>query len=97
MEILIRNYWLHFLKIKINNRVRKKLIDKKYLLVGESFYDKNKIYQSTLTIDGNLLYNGIISSIHKTSATILNLTNNNGWDYWFVERNGDLLSIDEMK
>ncbi len=75
----------------------KKLIDKKYLLVGESLYDKNKIYQSTLNDDGNLLYNGIISSIHKTSANILNLTNNNGWDFWFVERNGELLSIDEIR
>ena len=28
---------------------------------------------------------------------ILNLTNNNGWDYWFVERNGELLSIDEIR
>ena len=75
----------------------KKLIEKKYLTEGEIFYDKNKLYETTLNSDGNLSYNGVISSIHKTSASILNLTNNNGWDYWFVERNGKLISIDEIR
>jgi site-specific DNA-methyltransferase (adenine-specific) len=90
----------------------KELIDKNYLFTDEFLYDKNKEHKAKLNEDGTLIYNLEIGSIHKISAGILNLTNNNGWDYWFVEREekktshevielfdfkGSLISIDELR
>ena len=35
-------------------------------------------------------------SIHRVSAKILNRANN-GWDFWYVERDGKLISIDQVR
>jgi site-specific DNA-methyltransferase (adenine-specific) len=72
----------------------KELVIKGYLKSGDTLYDKKKIYQATLMNDGNLSYDGLNGSIHKISAHILKLTNNNGWDYWYIEHGNDLISID---
>lgn len=52
---------------------------------------KQKLYNKDKTIEVEVLENGKVSdgidilSIHKMSAKHLKLTNNNGWDYYWVE------------
>ena len=36
-------------------------------------------------------------SIHKMAAKILNKSNHNGWDYWFVKRNNEFISINDIR
>lgn len=74
-----------------------KLLEKNYLELGEIFYSKNQEFSATLTEKGHLQDNIEELSIHKMSAKILNLTNNNGWDYWYVKRNDELVSIDALR
>lgn len=80
------------------------LIKTNYLKSGELLYDKTGNISAILNDDGKLTYNDNVGSIHNISALILNLTNNNGWDYWFVKRESNatnlfdnLISINELR
>jgi site-specific DNA-methyltransferase (adenine-specific) len=75
----------------------KELVNKNYLKNGDILYSKNKNQSAILKEDGNLVYENNEGSIHKISALILNLTNNNGWDFWNVEMDNKLISIDEIR
>ena len=37
------------------------------------------------------------ASIHKMSAKYLNRSNNNGWDYFWCEYNGEFVTIDSLR
>ena len=39
----------------------------------------------------------ISGSIHKVSAKLLGKNSNNGWTFWYVERDNNLKSIDELR
>ncbi|MCD6433209.1 MAG: site-specific DNA-methyltransferase [Sulfurimonas sp.] len=73
------------------------LLKNGYLDIGETFYDKNEKNAKTLTNKGHLSDPDNELSIHKMSATILQKSNNNGWDYWFVKRDDKLISIDNLR
>lgn len=73
------------------------LVEKGMIEVGEKLYSRDKKQSAITLIDGSLSYSEEIGSIHKISALILKKTNNNGWSYWYVERNGQLVSIDELR
>lgn len=47
--------------------------------------------------DSSLTYGDTVGSIHKVSAKILGRKANNGWDFWYVEREGKLISIDQLR
>ena len=47
--------------------------------------------------NATLEYKQETGSIHKTSARILNLSAYNGWDYWYVERDKELLSVNLLR
>ncbi len=77
----------------------KEMILDKYLIEGEWFYLKDGNKVATLCKDGKLNYNNDIIDIHscaalakKTKATRLN-----GFDYWYVKRNDELVSIDNIR
>jgi len=73
------------------------LIENNMILVGENIYSKDKKHKAIVLADSSLKTDEITASIHKVSATILRKTNNNGWDFWYVERNNNLISIDELR
>ena len=75
----------------------KQLMDLDYLHVGQILYSKDKTHYAAITIDGNVEYDGRITSIHKMSAAFLGRSNNNGWDYFWCEYNGDFVSIDSLR
>lgn len=73
------------------------LIERGYIKIGEILYSKKADVQAQVLADSTINYNGEVGSIHKISASILDKTNNNGWDFWYVNRNNKLVSIDELR
>lgn len=63
--------------------------------VGEAFYLRDGIPVATLNEDGNLICKGEIIDMHSCVAKIkgTKATRLNGFDYWYVLRNGILTSI----
>ncbi|HCR85212.1 MAG TPA: DNA methyltransferase [Alphaproteobacteria bacterium] len=73
------------------------LIEKGYIKIGENVFSKDKKFSATVNADASLCVGEEIGSIHKMSAFLLKKTNHNGWDYWFVNRDNSLLSIDYLR
>ncbi|MGB9663925.1 MAG: site-specific DNA-methyltransferase [Ignavibacteria bacterium] len=73
------------------------LIEKGFIDVGEYLFNKDEKYKAQVMADSSLVYKDEIGSIHKISARILNREKNNGWTFWFVKRDGKLISIDELR
>lgn len=73
------------------------LLEVQFIIEGEKLYSKNKKYSAEVYADGSLKYNGFRGSIHKTGAYVQNKKTCNGWDFWYVEKNNDLISIDELR
>ncbi len=65
--------------------------------VGEIISDKKGENEAVVLADASIRINGEVGSIHKVSAGILNRNGNNGWSYWYVKRNNELISIDELR
>jgi len=74
----------------------KKLVEKGYLKIGQSLYDKKGKKICTVCDSGYVTDNEDTLSIHKMSAKYLGLKNNNGWDYFFIEDNG-LSTLDSLR
>jgi DNA modification methylase len=73
------------------------LIENNLIKAGEWLYSKDKNQKAKVLADASLLYGEEAGSIHKISAKILNKKANNGWDFWFVEREGKLKNINELR
>lgn len=73
------------------------LLEKGYVKAGEHLYSKDGKHAAVVLADASLDYNGTAGSIHKVSAGILQREANNGWAFWYVKRNGCLVSIDQLR
>lgn len=73
------------------------LIENGFIKAGENLYSKNKKYKAEVLANATIVSNGKSGSIHKVSAELLGKTSNNGWTFWYVERNDKLKSIDELR
>ena len=73
------------------------LIEDGYIKVGEKLYSQNREIEATILANGTIRYLDEVGSIHKVSAKILGRSSNNGWKYWYIERDGDLISIDQIR
>ncbi len=73
------------------------LIETNLIQVGEYLYSKDKKHKAQVLANATLTTNDIFGSIHKLSAQLLGKTSNNGWTFWFVERDKSLKSIDELR
>jgi hypothetical protein len=60
-------------------------------------FSKNGNLIGKLTECGNVDDGEDVSSIHKISAKVRGVPANNGWDYFFIKRNGELKAIDELR
>ena len=47
--------------------------------------------------NASIIYEEEAGSIHKTSAKILQKKSYNGWTYWYVKREDELVSIDKFR
>ena len=67
------------------------------LETGEILYDKTGTEICRVSADGHVADGDETLSIHKMSAKHLNKTNNNGWDYFWIKRDGKLKPLDELR
>ncbi|MEJ5306401.1 MAG: site-specific DNA-methyltransferase [Ignavibacteria bacterium] len=90
-----------FLEYKVERKKPKvsfgSLIEKGLIEIGEFLYSSDEKYKAQVMADASLNYEDEAGSIHKISAKILNRERNNGWTFWFVKRNGKLVSIDNLR
>ena len=73
------------------------LLESNFIKIGETIYSKNEKYKAKVLANGCLLFENIEGSIHQISGQILNKSSNNGWDFWYVNREDKLKSIDELR
>lgn len=73
------------------------LVEKGFIKIGEYLFSKNKKFKATVMADSSIALDDQIGSIHKISANLLNKESNNGWLFWFVERDRLLISIDSLR
>ena len=85
------------LEVKPPRVSTKQLIEGGYLSAGEKLYNKKDVCVGKLTSDGYVEDEQDVLSIHKMSAKYLHLPNSNGWDFFYVKRNGKLESIDGLR
>lgn len=85
------------LEIKPPKVPMKTLIEADFLRVGQTLFDKNENAICIVTQDGNVKDNEETLSIHKMSAKYLNKTNNNGWDYFYLFRNNNFITLDSLR
>lgn len=75
----------------------KQLIGMGLLTENEKFFDKDDKEICKLLRTGNVEKDKEVLSIHKMAAKVLNKNNYNGWDYFYVKRDGELVSIDSLR
>lgn len=89
------------LEYKVDNKKPKvpfgSLIEKGFVKIGEEVFSPKKQHSATVNADASISFNNITGSIHKVSAQILNKESNNGWNFWFVQRDNKLVSIDKLR
>jgi len=73
------------------------LIEKGFIKIGEYLFSHDKKYQAQVLSDASLQWNEEVGSIHKISSLILKKPSNNGWKYWFVEKEGKKICIDDFR
>ncbi len=89
------------LEYKVDNKKPKvpfgNLIEKGFVKIGEEVFSQKKQHAAIINADASISFNNITGSIHKVSAQILNKESNNGWNFWFVQRDNRLVSIDKLR
>ena len=74
-------------------------IDRDIQITKEYSLEKELVLcDNYIRVDGSIETDeGLVASIHKVSATLLKKQSNNGWTFWFVKRDNELISIDELR
>lgn len=74
------------------------LIEKGMIQIGEYLYDDKKNNFAKVLANGSLENEqGEANSIHKIAAGLLQRQSYNGWNFWNVERSGNLISINDLR
>ena len=73
------------------------LISVNKLHVGQELLDKAGNVIGVITDNGYVDDGEEVLSIHKSSAKVLKLSNNNGWDFFYICRDGKLVSINDLR
>lgn len=74
----------------------KELLKAGFLEQNQKFYDKNQKYICYL-LDDRVSDDKDILSIHKMAAKYLNKENHNGWNYFYIFKNNNFVSIDSLR
>lgn len=75
------------------------MIAANYFSPGELLYLKDSKKKATLTVNGKLIYRGAEMDMHTGAAKVIGSKAEkvNGFDYWFVKREGKLVSVGEVR
>jgi modification methylase len=73
------------------------LVERGLLRPGEVLFDGSRRYAARVRADGSLISAEHRGSIHAVAARMQGALACNGWAFWHVERNGNLVSIDHFR
>ena len=73
------------------------LIESGLVKIGDFLFSKNRLHKAQILANATLLWNKENGSIHKISAQILSKVSNNGWTFWYTDKNNQLISIDDLR
>ncbi|HCM83873.1 MAG TPA: hypothetical protein DIS76_04835 [Rhodospirillaceae bacterium] len=68
-----------------------------YFTVGEELRDAKGKISAVVLADGRLQLGEQKGSIHQMGAAAQNAQACNGWDYWYVQRDGAWIAIDDVR
>ena len=64
---------------------------------GDYLLSKNRKYEAMVCVDGTLVSDTQRGSIHKMGALLQGQKACNGWDFWYVDKEEGMISIDELR
>ena len=73
------------------------LIKGGYIKAGQELYNKDGVFICRVKENGNVCDGDEELSIHKMSAKHLHRSNNNGWDYFYINYKGSFMGINELR
>ena len=85
------------LEIKPPKVPLEKLVEKKYLSLGDKLYNSKKEEIAVVDENGKVFDGEDKLSIHKMSAKKLGKQNHNGWEYFYVIYDNKFTSIDSLR
>lgn len=85
------------LEIKPPKVPMEKLLKVKYLKEGQEVFNKYKEKIGTIENNGYINDGEDILSIHKMSAKHIGLSNNNGWDYFWINDNNQFIELNSLR
>lgn len=74
-----------------------RLLESGYLAAGETLTDSKGCHAATIRLDGSLVSGSHQGSIHKVGALVQGFEACNGWTYWYAERSGKRVCIDDFR
>jgi DNA modification methylase len=85
------------IKVKLNKRVSLGILIEQGLIdINEILFDKAEKHQVNLKVDGSIELHGIQGSIHQVAKEVTGKITN-GWDFWYIKNNNNLISIDKIR
>ncbi len=73
------------------------LVERGIVPAGTVLMDRGRRVAATVAADGTLVCGGLRGSIHKIGAEVQNAPSCNGWTFWHLERDGELVSLDSLR
>ncbi len=73
------------------------LVERGLLQPGEILFDQRRRFTARVRADGSVISAEHKGSIHAVAARVHGAAACNGWDFWYVERNGNLVPIEQFR
>ena len=73
------------------------LVESGVVLPGTLVYDRQRRVSATVAADGTLVLGKARGSIHQIGANVQNAPSCNGWTFWHVMRERELIAIDVLR
>ncbi|MFC7399428.1 site-specific DNA-methyltransferase [Chelatococcus sp. GCM10030263] len=73
------------------------LVEAGLVAPGETVTDNAGRHHATVRADGTLSAGPAVGSIHKIGALVQGFPSCNGWTFWYLERNGRRIPLDDLR
>ena len=73
------------------------LVAKGYVTPGEYMFSADARFRAVVHADTSLSCDGMTGSIHSLGSMLSGRERVNGWTFWYVKREGRLLSVDSLR
>lgn len=64
---------------------------------GEVLYSRDRKFQARVLSNATVVSGDVAGSIHHVSASLQGKPNFNGWNFWYVVREGNMICIDNLR